>query len=105
MDTQNHMEGRGMPDYLLEHRVIRDSARSCDTLLKKEIHGENLGSIGWSCGYCQGNVGDVPGNVESHAHGRLSRSSGKISGTLPRRPRAAARRERSGEVRGLFPVR
>src|SRR6185503_252918 len=84
-DTQNTTEERCMPDYLLEHRVIPDSARSCDTLTKKEIHGENLGSIGWSGGDCQGNVGDLPGNDESHAHRRLSRSSGEISGTFSRR--------------------
>ena len=94
-----------MLDYLLEHRAIHASARSCDTLLKKEIHRENLGSAWWSGGHCQGNGGDIPGNVESHAHGRLSRCPCEISGTLPRRSRAAARRKRPGEMRRLLPLR
>ena len=45
-----------------------------------------------------------PTVVENYPDGRAAEGR-QVRGALPRRARAAARRERAGKVRGLFPVR
>ena len=53
----------------------------------------------------QGHGRHFQGDDVSHRDGRLSRRAAEVRRALPRRPRAAARRQRDGEVRGVLPVR